>query len=695
MKLSRSLCLSLLALLLASVLPLHSAQAQQLFVSINPTSFSESAGSNAASGSVTRSTSTTSALTVTLSSSDTRYAKVPTTVTIPAGSSFVTFGVTAVDDGLVSGPHTVTIKATASGFTSGSQNVTVTESDVPTLDLTINPRTFSEGAGANAALGTVTRNTDTSTALTVSLSSNNTGSATVPTAVTIPAGSTSANFPIGAVDNNIVDGSRTVTIMASASGFTPSNRTVTVTDNDVATLTLSLNPNTFSEAAGANAATGTITRNTSTASALTVNLASSNIAKATVPSTVTIAAGATAATFPVAAVDNTIVDGPQTVTITANVTGFTAAAAAVTVTDNDVPTLVVTVSPTTFNENGGANAALGTVTRNTDTSTALTVNLGSSNGNQATVPASVTIPVGSYSATFPVAAVDNNLVTGPTNVNIVAAVNGFVTGTAAVTVNNTDVATLALTVAAPSFSEAAGPQADLATLTRNTDPSVPLTVQILSSNTTRVRVPATVTFPVGSSSITFYLAAVDDTIVNGNQLIGLTALATGYVPGRSSVTILDNDVAGPTPLPTVAPTATPVATPTPVPALTLTVTPNTFSQGTGPNAATGILSRNTNTSGALTVQLSSSNNTIVGVPASVTIAAGANTTIVPFNAGVNPRFPDDSNGGPDRHCDRLCASPHDRHGDAAARPADANPGSDANAAPGDANHYAHGQPLDL
>jgi uncharacterized delta-60 repeat protein len=83
-------------------------------------------------------------------------------------------------------------------------------------------------------------------------------------------------------------------------------------------LTLTLASHSIPENAGPAATTGTVTRNNmDTSQALTVNLQSSNTSQATVPSSVVIAAGATAATFNVDAVDDHIVDAGHTVTITA------------------------------------------------------------------------------------------------------------------------------------------------------------------------------------------------------------------------------------------------------------------------------------------------------------------------------------------------------------------------------------------
>src|SRR5439155_713191 len=84
--------------------------------------------------------------------------------------------------------------------------------------------------------------------------------------------------------------------------------------------------------------------NTDTASALTVNLSSSDTTEATVPATVTIGAGQVSATVNLAAVDDDLVDGTQTVTITASAPGFTSGSDTVQVTDNETPTLTDTKS---------------------------------------------------------------------------------------------------------------------------------------------------------------------------------------------------------------------------------------------------------------------------------------------------------------------------------------------------------------
>ncbi|MGM3307355.1 ExeM/NucH family extracellular endonuclease [Anabaena sp. WFMT] len=108
------------------------------------------------------------------------------------------------------------------------------------------------------------------------------------------------------------------------------------------TLSLTVTPNNFSEGAGINAATATVTRTGDTTNALNVTLTSNDITEATVPTTVTIAAGQTFATFAINAVDDALIDGSQNVVIAANAIGFSNVTANITVTDDDIapPTII-------------------------------------------------------------------------------------------------------------------------------------------------------------------------------------------------------------------------------------------------------------------------------------------------------------------------------------------------------------------
>ncbi|MFC1766157.1 DUF4347 domain-containing protein, partial [Planctomycetota bacterium] len=99
-----------------------------------------------------------------------------------------------------------------------------------TLSLTIDPAIINENGGT--ATATVYRNGSTTGNLTVTLQSNDTSEATVPSTVIIPDGVFSAVFTLTAVDDALLDGTQTVTITASANGYFSGTATLQVLDDE-------------------------------------------------------------------------------------------------------------------------------------------------------------------------------------------------------------------------------------------------------------------------------------------------------------------------------------------------------------------------------------------------------------------------------------------------------------------------------
>lgn len=286
-------------------------------------------------------------LTVQLTSADSSQLSVPGTVTIPAGESLRAFTLNAVEDTLVERTNSYTVTAAAAGFAPASVSVSVEDNDRPAVSLTLTSRTVSEGAGPNATTATLTRSPVTSRPVTVAMVSGDPNAVRVPTSVVIPANGASVSFPVAAVDNAIVDGSRVVTlggsVLDSVTGSAVAEiapDVLTVTDNDGPTLIVFLEDEVVPE--GRSPATrGSVLRNTSTESALTVNLASSEVAEARVPASVTIPAGTNRVDFEVASVNDGVSDGNRTVRITAAAPGFTTGTTQLVVSDADRPDLVV------------------------------------------------------------------------------------------------------------------------------------------------------------------------------------------------------------------------------------------------------------------------------------------------------------------------------------------------------------------
>ncbi|MCO6455657.1 MAG: pre-peptidase C-terminal domain-containing protein [Pirellulaceae bacterium] len=208
--------------------------APTLTLTLNVSSITETAGTNAARATVTRIhvNDLSSPLTVTLAGDETETG-LPATVTIPAQANSVEFDVDAIDDDLVDGTQLVQLTAAAAGFLPGTAELAVT--DHGDLRIVIAADSFFENAGPAAATATVTRSDgdDLSAALTVTLSSDQPDEATVPVSVLIPASATSAVFNIAAVDDTQYDGTQTVTVTASADGFNGGSDTVAVRDHEI------------------------------------------------------------------------------------------------------------------------------------------------------------------------------------------------------------------------------------------------------------------------------------------------------------------------------------------------------------------------------------------------------------------------------------------------------------------------------
>ncbi len=181
-------------------------------LSLNPTSVT---GGNSSTGTVMLSgPAPTSGATVTLSSSNTTVANVPSSVTVAAGATSASF---TVSTSAVAASTTVTISATYAGATrSASLTVAPAPPPPPTVfSLTLNPTSVFGGVQSSTGTVTLTGPAPAGGAQ-VFLSSSN-GAARVPSSVIVPAGATSATFT---VNTSFVLISTSATISASYNGTT-------------------------------------------------------------------------------------------------------------------------------------------------------------------------------------------------------------------------------------------------------------------------------------------------------------------------------------------------------------------------------------------------------------------------------------------------------------------------------------------
>ena len=214
------------------------------------------------------------------------------------------------------------------------------------------------------------------------------------------------------------------------------------------------------------------------------------------------------------------------------------------------------------------------------------MNLASSNTAAATVPASVTVLAGATTATFTASTKNVSAAASVT----VTATQGNVSKTATLTVSPLQVTLSANVVQMPSGGSAIG----TATLT-GAAPAGGVSVA-LSSNSTVVTLPASVTVPAGATSATFPITAGTSI---GTTSVTLTASLNGSSKTKS--------------LSVLAP---------PGQLSALVVSPDV---GVGGQTSTiGIRLSDNAPAGGVVVQLTSSDPTIVSLPATATVPAGQN-----------------------------------------------------------------------
>jgi RHS repeat-associated protein len=249
----------------------------------------------------------------------------------------------------------------------------------------------------------------------------------------------------------------------------------------VSILSVSVAP---SNVTGGGVATGTVTLSAPAGADTTVMLSSSNPAAAAVPGSVVITAGATSAPFTVTTSPVVATTG---VTLTAAFNQYSATTLLLV-----VPAQLSSVSISPSSVLGG-NSATGTVTLTGLAAANMTVTL-SSNDSAVTVPASVTVPAGSATATFPVtttAGVANRTAT------ITATLDGT-SRTATLTLTDADIASLSI-----SPSSVLNGGTATGTVTLNGTAASNIVVTLTNSGPDAFPATGSLTIPQGATSGSF------------------------------------------------------------------------------------------------------------------------------------------------------------------------------------------------
>ena len=386
---------------------------------------------------------------------------------------------------------------TSAAFTATVASVTTDQNAIFTAALNGASQTFTLAASAPAQLSsiscspstlgsnasstcTVTLNKAAISSSTVSLASSS-GVLTIPASVTVAASQSTATF---AATTAAVPSAQSVTVTASLNGI---NQSATIgLAVAVQPGSLSCSPATVN-APGTSSCTVSLTA-VAPSGGSTVALSSNN-ANITVPGSTAVPAGQTSAVFTVTVAS---IASDQAALLTASLNGasqnFTLSASAPAQLSS------LSCSPSSMGSNSST-----TCIASLNKAAATTVNIAlASNKAALTVPPSLTIPVGSTTASF-------SATTATLSANEQATVTASANG-------QTQTATVSLTGATPQAVQLTGLSCTPSTLSSNgaTVCSVAIgatsantTVVTLSTNNNALTIPASVAIPAGQTSATF------------------------------------------------------------------------------------------------------------------------------------------------------------------------------------------------
>jgi len=330
-----------------------------------------------------------SGLPVTLSSSNSSIATVPTSVQVPAGDSVAQFTVTTIGQ---SQPSTVTIAATV-GSTTVSGILTLTSTTLASFSVSPNPVI----AGLATQGLVLSSRAAGPGGFSVRFTSGNSDLVQLPAVVTIPEGATSATFP---VPTRYTDAPRTITIGATGGGVTQST-TITLTPEGLSTFTISP-----TRVIGGTTVTGRLSAPFGH-DGFTVTLVSTNPDIAVAPGKIAFTAQDTVKSF-------TITSIPQRVAATARITATVTSSSINTTSKIGVSavsqsrTADLTVSPPTIRSitmtpsrvvGGSSTVFTGTVTLTGPAPSGMGVSL-TSTDPAVGVPTGLNFVAGSTTATF-------------------------------------------------------------------------------------------------------------------------------------------------------------------------------------------------------------------------------------------------------------------------------------------------------
>lgn len=426
---------------------------------------------------------------VSLASSDPTVAGVPTSVSIPPSQNTAEFTVAAY------GPGNTTVTALLNGSSASSQ---ISVTPAPPMVVSLLPAANTATLGANVTLNLTISSVQPNETV-VNLSASPDGIVVVPASVVVPAGQVS----VPVVVTTMALGTAGVTASLNGSGVSAA---IHVTPPAPAVVSLLPSPLALTQDA---TGTLTVTLNAAQLDNTEITISTDSPAVLRLPTTVTIPAGQTTASFTVTG----LAVGNSTVTAAINGTAQSA-----TVSVAPYPPAPVSLLPDNLGLQQGATGSL-MLNINAAQLADVAIPLTNTSPDIVQAPAQAVVPTGATSVAIPVTGL------APGFATVTAALNG----TSAA--SNIEVTPPPPAVNGLSPEQLSLPKGVPGTLrvTVSRAPTAPTLVGLASSNPAVAEVPATVTIPAGALSAEFPVFARGEGPANITAALNGGTASTGIV----------------------------------------------------------------------------------------------------------------------------------------------------------------------
>lgn len=273
---------------------------------------------------------------------------IPSSLVIPAGETEASVSVTASDNDAVDGHQDMAIVASAPGFENGTEYIMVIDNDMPELHMQLTPSEVNENAGLMAVRGEISRTSNLDKRVTLLLTADRDGQVFFPVdKVVLDRGVASAEFAVGVLDNDKVEGDRDVEITASVfvsscnctsvGGHAGSvSGGIRILDNDRPSLELVSNKSVVAEGDSYGVQV-TVRRNADLDKALTVALSCDTPDALDMPKSIVIKKGEESVSFKLTAPVNEVADDDRTVVVSAKADGYASSNLWMMITDRTLP----------------------------------------------------------------------------------------------------------------------------------------------------------------------------------------------------------------------------------------------------------------------------------------------------------------------------------------------------------------------